>query len=90
MRVDAVHGIRVSGHLHASAVLWWGRTKWPVYSHRQMGSHSQCGHGGSPRNQLIVNSVRLVSYRGFCARVIDVFNYTLLLLFVSFVFIGTL
>jgi hypothetical protein len=66
-----------------------GGKKWPICSHRQVGSPSQCGRGGTPWNQHIVNSVRLVSYRGSSAWVIDVFNYTLLL-FVSFVFIGTL
>jgi hypothetical protein len=65
-----------------------GEKKWPIYSHRQVDSHSQYGRGGTPWNQHIVNSVRLVSYRGCFAWVNDVFSYTLL--FVSFVFVGTM
>jgi len=88
MRVNAVNGIRVSDQLYGSAILCWGEEVANLFN-RQVGSHSQCGRGGTPWNQHIVNSVRLVSYRGSCAWLIDVFNYTLLL-FVSFVFIGTL
>lgn len=66
-----------------------GGKKWPIYSHRQVGFHSQCGRGGTAWNQHVVNYVRLVSYRGCFAWVIDVFNYTFLS-FVSFAFIDTL